>query len=501
MKFFLRAFPKARLLEFVAWVLMKQRLRKNKADPKLMQQLNRIVRAKGAVAAGEFTSALVKILKGNTRPMRWILTNHCDSMEFVETLPGGRLALLDLVREDIEKTGDSELCKHVIGACDLPPDDALVTEFVELRLNALIERHLNTYQARKRDFDRGAAPSVLIDFKKVIEQAGHRFFLSSGTLLGVVRENGFIATDYDIDVGVFSNEINHEDCAKLFIKSPFEVLSTDQYTVCLRHRESRIDFDIFMYHEAEGMLFHGSEIHKWWTRKFELKDWDFNGELFKVPQDEEKILEEIYGNWQKPVLFFDLSYDCPCRSYNLTLESILYIFTRAEKAFRLGWRYYSDKAAEGLYDFFSLDCRRFIPHPVNAHTIPFEPNALLADGKDVLVVSIDDATALDASSVRQLEDCFIRTEGNAGDFYCVVNVRKSRHGNEASQMAALVRRLTFVDAAFVSSDFSEEKSLLEIYGNPSSGPCNHCALTKFRFKELAEPIVGENPGTLQVFGT
>jgi len=35
-----------------------------------------------------------------------------------------------------------------------------------------------------------------------------RWFLISGTFLGLIRENGFLAHDYDIDLGVFDDDID-----------------------------------------------------------------------------------------------------------------------------------------------------------------------------------------------------------------------------------------------------------------------------------------------------
>jgi lipopolysaccharide cholinephosphotransferase len=47
---------------------------------------------------------------------------------------------------------------------------------------------------------------VLVHLKKYCEENGIKYFLVFGTLLGAVRENGFIKWDYDIDVGMIRDD-------------------------------------------------------------------------------------------------------------------------------------------------------------------------------------------------------------------------------------------------------------------------------------------------------
>lgn len=50
--------------------------------------------------------------------------------------------------------------------------------------------------------------SVLMDFHKCMEQNGYHYTLAFGTLLGAVREKGFIRHDLDIDVYLWNEEWN-----------------------------------------------------------------------------------------------------------------------------------------------------------------------------------------------------------------------------------------------------------------------------------------------------
>jgi len=46
------------------------------------------------------------------------------------------------------------------------------------------------------------------DFAALFPVEQMRWFLISGTFLGLIRENGFLAHDYDIDLGVFDDDID-----------------------------------------------------------------------------------------------------------------------------------------------------------------------------------------------------------------------------------------------------------------------------------------------------
>ena len=73
----------------------------------------------------------------------------------------------------------------------------------------------NDVDSTPRLMSREAALQVLIDVTDVLDEYGCTNWLSDGTLLGAIRENDFIAHDYDIDVGVLASEFNPESIHKL----------------------------------------------------------------------------------------------------------------------------------------------------------------------------------------------------------------------------------------------------------------------------------------------
>lgn len=53
------------------------------------------------------------------------------------------------------------------------------------------------------------ALNTLLDLKKTLDSLGVTFWLDGGTLLGAYRENGFMASDFDIDVGIKGEDDKH----------------------------------------------------------------------------------------------------------------------------------------------------------------------------------------------------------------------------------------------------------------------------------------------------
>ena len=96
------------------------------------------------------------------------------------------------------------------------PNDPKVIEFFKNYMQTVIDKRLQKFQGRKKYFTKKAALSTLVQMKKIFDKHDKRFFLDRGTLLGAVREKDFVASDYDIDVGVFSDEITLKEIIKMF---------------------------------------------------------------------------------------------------------------------------------------------------------------------------------------------------------------------------------------------------------------------------------------------
>ena len=95
---------------------------------------------------------------------------------------------------------------------------------------------------------------LLAIFDKLCERFGYRYFLSSGTLLGAVRHNGFIPWDDDTDTGMIIED--YEDVLNKLPKvlAPYNIAFKEiesqkisRIGLSYRHEETGIWIDVFPY--------------------------------------------------------------------------------------------------------------------------------------------------------------------------------------------------------------------------------------------------------------
>lgn len=95
----------------------------------------------------------------------------------------------------------------------------------------------------------------LRNFDELLSHRGIHYWLMYGTLLGAVREHGFIPHDDDIDVGMFCKDIN-SDLVYLLSKRGFvfkrvEITSDNKYRM-MTFSYHGISFDIYGYNFDEN---------------------------------------------------------------------------------------------------------------------------------------------------------------------------------------------------------------------------------------------------------
>jgi hypothetical protein len=192
-------------------------------------------------------------------------------------------------------------------------------------------------------FDNERTRSALLDFDDLCRVVGLRYFLVSGTFLGVVRDRAFIGHDHDIDVGVFEDDLTESLIPALSESENFIVNQVDyiclrqvdgddvQYTLMekpaiirLAHKTG-ISIDIFTHFDDGDLVWHGSSVHRWDNTKFDLGEYEFLGRSFKGAVDFDRYLNENYGSdWRVPKVDFNVNLDTPNLSFVGTANALVF---------------------------------------------------------------------------------------------------------------------------------------------------------------------------------
>ena len=188
-------------------------------------------------------------------------------------------------------------------------------------------------EPRQGDFPIAGAKQALADFIALFPNDQMPWFLVSGTFLGLIRENGFLPHDYDIDFGVFEDQINIADtCAAILASDCFvlkkydhhqsnlfkpDIVSTDPdipYILKIVHT-SGVHIDLFIHYRdtrtTPAIYWHGSSLHRWENSAFDLTSYPFYGHSVLGPADADAYLTENYGDWRTPVTEFNCTTDTP----------------------------------------------------------------------------------------------------------------------------------------------------------------------------------------------
>lgn len=165
---------------------------------------------------------------------------------------------------------------------------------------------------QRMDFVR--ANQCLQDLKKVFDNAGIKFFLFCGTLVGAIRDHDFPWLDDDVDVGVF-----FEDAGKLIVIE--KVFKQMGYYVCFgpnvqgrrisgyiakKGFREKVDFYTLFSFKGERCFYrfvkNGQLYYLPYPQRYfdNLKEIEFKGEKYLVPNPPEEFLTYLWGNWKVP---------------------------------------------------------------------------------------------------------------------------------------------------------------------------------------------------------
>ena len=169
------------------------------------------------------------------------------------------------------------------------------------------------YRAREElnPIDVPTAEGILREAKQIMDRLGIGFHLMSGTLLGAIRDNALIPWDDDMDIGSVigldgltadSIEQTAEQVASAFRDNGFfAVVERDDHYLCVGTMKSSTMLSWSCFWVVGDSIFQYPGVRIPVSLYTNLKEIDFVGEKFLVPNPPEEFLRRKYGpEWMTP---------------------------------------------------------------------------------------------------------------------------------------------------------------------------------------------------------
>lgn len=176
--------------------------------------------------------------------------------------------------------------------------------------------------AQALDFDPEAAARTLRIVNQALRSKGLQPFLMSGTLLGCVRDGQILPHDKDVDIGIIGWE-NQFDVAQALVELGHFHINFDElkgerlFLFAPKDFRNQIAIDVFFYHDRGDHYLHGIDFQYGFTQnfrfsKFQLREVDFLGDKFWIPDPPERKLAENYGrDWRTPLPGYVVNVESP----------------------------------------------------------------------------------------------------------------------------------------------------------------------------------------------
>ena len=177
--------------------------------------------------------------------------------------------------------------------------------------------------SRAGDFVINDAIMALSEWNELFAKEKYKWFVISGTFLGLIREGGFLKHDYDIDLGIHSKDfllnnilekinktknfvIKKIDFLKegVFENDSFLLTGKKQIVLLKIIHKTGLNIDLFIHYIERDICWHGSSFHRWDNNSFNLKTYNLHGIEVFGPENPELYLTENYGDWRTPVTDF-----------------------------------------------------------------------------------------------------------------------------------------------------------------------------------------------------
>ncbi len=205
----------------------------------------------------------------------------------------------------------------------------------------LLKKSIKKSNPKKGDFNKLNAKSALEEWSILFPNDKFKWFVISGTFLGLIREGDFLKHDVDIDIGIHFKDLLFDEIiskikkSKLFFIKKIEYLNqgyfiNDKYLHSDKKKlvlikvihKTGLNIDLFIHYNEQEICWHGSSCFRWDNHLFELKGYCLNEIEVLGPKNAELYLTENYGKWRIPITNFSFTSGTPNLSISRNLTSI-----------------------------------------------------------------------------------------------------------------------------------------------------------------------------------
>ena len=184
---------------------------------------------------------------------------------------------------------------------------------LELYLKNLKNTKIILPPSSAKYMDTKNAKLALKKLYKIFTEKNMKIFLSSGTLLGIVRDGDILPYDKDLDLGLdwkVSRDLVKKTLEEIGFKISKRTQEDDKWLITGVDRKNGVTVDIFFYKKLKDKIVYGFNGKPypilWEFPHFELSTIEYNGDKWFIPSPYEVYCETMYGeNWKTPISNFD----------------------------------------------------------------------------------------------------------------------------------------------------------------------------------------------------